>query len=62
MVRDHDKLIATLPQKDRGVLKCPTQAEKKWVISKNHIAYYLKKLKEEGVSIETEVNAPPSEE
>ena len=61
MVTDHEKLIATLSQKDgalrgawdilNGVLKGPTQAEKKWVIPKNHIAYYLKKLKEEGVCI-----------
>ena len=72
MVTDHEKLIATLSQKDRalrgawdihsGVLKGPTQAEKKWVIPKNHIACYLKKLKEEGVCIEMEVNAPQPEE
>ena len=68
VVTDHEKLIATLSQKDRalrgawdilnGVVKGPTQAEQKWVIPKNHIAYYLKKLKEEGVCIEMEVNAP----
>ena len=55
MVTDYEKLIATLCQKDRalrgacdilnGVVKGPTQAEKKWVIPKNHIAYYLEKLK-----------------
>ena len=45
-----------------GVLKGPTQAGEKWVIPKNHIAYYLKKLKEEGVCIEMEVNAPQPEE
>ena len=42
--------------------KGPTQAKKKWVIPKNHIAYYLKKVKEEGVCIEMEVNAPQPEE
>ena len=72
VVTDHEKLIATLSQKDRalrgawdilnGVLKGPTQAGEKWVIPKNHIAYYLKKLKEEGVCIEMEVNAPQPEE
>ena len=72
VVTDHEKLIATLSQKDgalrsawdilNGVLKGPTQAEKKWVIPKNHIAYYLKKLKEEGVCIEMEVNARQPEE
>ena len=72
MVTDHEKLIATLSQKDRalrgawhilnGVVKGPTQAEKKRVITKNHIVYYLKKPKEEGVCIEMEVNAPQSEE
>ena len=71
-VTDHEKLIATLSQKDRalrgewdilnGVLKGPTQAGEKWVIPKNNIAYYLKKLKEEGVCIEMEVNAPQPEE
>ena len=72
VVTDHEKLIATLSQKDRalqgawdilnGVLKGPTQAGEKWVIPKNHIAYYLKKLKEEGVYIEMGVNAPQPEE
>ena len=72
VVTDHEKLIATLSQKNRalrgawdilnGVLKGPTKAGEKWVIPKNHIAYYLKKLKEEGVCIEIEVNAPQSEE
>ena len=72
VVTDHEKLIATLSQKDRAlrgawdilneVLKGPTQSGEKWVIPKNHIAYYLKKLKEEGVCIEMEVNAPQSEE
>ena len=72
VVTDHEKLIATLSQKDRalrgawdilnGVLKGPTQAGEKWVIPKNHTAYYLKKLKEEGVCIEMEVNAPQLEE
>ena len=68
LVTDHEKLIATLSHNDRplrgawdilnGVLEGPTQAEKNWVI---HIAYYLKKLKEEGVCIEMEVNAPQPE-
>ena len=72
VVTDHQKLIATLPQKDRalrgawdilnGFLKGPTQAEKKCVIAKKHIAYYLKKLKEEGVGMEMEVNVPGPEE
>ena len=72
VVTDHEKLIATLPQKERtlrgawdilnGVLKGPTQAGEKGVILKNHIAYYLKKLKEEGVCIEMEVKAPLLEE
>ena len=72
MVTDHEKLIGTLSKKNRalrgasdilnGVLKGPKQAEKKWVISKNHIAYCLKKLKEEGVCIEMEANAPQREE
>ena len=71
MVTEHEKLIATLSQKKRalrgawdildGVLKGPTQAEKKWVTPKNHIAYYLKKLKEEKVCIEMEVNASQPE-
>ena len=72
VVKDHEKLIATLSQKDRalrgawdilhGVPRGPIQAGEKWVIPKNHIAYYLKKLKEEGVCIEMEVNAPQPEE
>ena len=72
VVTDHKKLIATLSHKNRafrgawnilnGVLKGPTQGGEKWVIPKNHIAYYLKKLKEEGVCIEMEVNAPQPEE
>ena len=72
VVTDHENLIATLSQKDcalrgawdilNGVLKGPIQAGEKWVIPKNHIAYYLKKLKEEGVCIEMEVNAPQPEE
>ena len=72
VVTDHERLIVTLSQKDRalrgawdilnGVLKGPTQAGEKWVIPKNNIAYYLKKLKEEGVCIEMEVNAPQPEE
>ena len=72
VVTDHEKLIATPSQKDRaqqgawdilnGVLKGPTQAGEKCVIPKNHIAYYLKKLKEQGVCIEMEVNAPQLEE
>ena len=72
VVTDHEKLIATLSQKDRalrcacdihnGVLKGPKQAETKWVIPKNHIAYYLKKRKAEGFCIEMEVNAPQLEE
>ena len=72
MVTDHEKLIASLSQKDRalrgawdtlnGVLKGPTQAEEKWVIPKNHIASYLKKLTNEGVCIEMEVNAPQPQE
>ena len=72
VVTDHEKFIATLCQKDRalrgawdildGVPKGPTQTEKKWVIPKNHIAYYLEKLKEEEVCIEMEVNAPQPEE
>ena len=67
MVTDHEKLIATLSQKDRalrvaweilkGVRKGPTQAEQKWAIWKNQFAYYLEKLKEEGACIEMEVNA-----
>ena len=62
VVTDHEKLIAALSQKNcalrgawrvvNGVLKGPTQAEKKWGIPKNHIAYYLKKPKEEGVVME----------
>ena len=46
VVTDHEKLIATLSQKDRalrgawdilnGVLKGPKQAGEKWVIPKNH--------------------------
>ena len=72
MVKDHEKLIATLSQKIcalrgawdilNGVIKGPTQAEKKWVIPKNHVAYYLKKLKEEVVCIQMEANAPQPEE
>ena len=72
MVTNHGKLIATPPQKDRAlrgawdilnrVLKGPTQAEKKWVIPKNHFAYYLKKVKEKGVCIEMEVNAAQPKE
>ena len=45
-----------------GVLRSPIQAEKKWVIAKNDMAYYLKNLKEEGVCIQMEVNAPQLEE
>ena len=70
MVTDHEKLIATLSQKDRAlrgagdilneVLEGATQAREKWVFRKNHIAYYLKKLKEEGLCKEMEVNAPPT--
>ena len=72
VVTDLEKLIATLSQKDRalrdawdilnGVLKGPTQAGRKWVIPKNHIAYYFKKLQEEGVCSEMEVNAPKLDE
>ena len=72
VVTDHEKLIATLSHKDRalrgawdilnGVLNGSTKAEAKWVIPKNHIAYYLKKLKAEGVCIEMEVNASQLEE
>ena len=64
VVTDHEKLIATLSQKHcylrgawdilNGVLKGPNQTGEKWVIRKSHIAYYLKKLKEEGVCIESE--------
>ena len=60
MVTDHEKLVAFLSQKDcafrgawdilNGVLK---------VLSKNHIAYYLK---EEGVCIEMQVNVPQRED
>ena len=72
VVTHHEKLIATLSQKDRalrgawdilnGALKGPTQAGEKWVIPKSHIAYCLKKLKEEGVCIEMEVNPPQLQE
>ena len=72
VVKDHEKLVATLSQKDcalrgvrdilNGVLKGPTEAEKNLVIARKHIAYYLKKLKEEGVCIEKEVNVPQPEE
>ena len=72
VVTDHEKLIALLYQKDRalrvawdilnGVLRGLTQAEKKWVIPKNHVAYYFKKLKEKGVCIEMDVNASRREE
>ena len=67
LVTDHEKVIATPSQQDRalggawdildGVLKGPTQAERKEIIRKNHMAYYLKKRKEDELHIEMRLNA-----